>query len=195
LVFEACLFMVILKLAESDIRQAARVLRSGGVVVYPTDTSYAIGCRYDRPASIHRVMAIKDRRDQKFTVIAADTQQATRHFELASALRPLAKKYWPGPLSLVVSPRLSVRVPAADVPRRLAKLAGVPLIASSANISGQPACYSIRALLRQLKTKNTGDLPDVMLDGGALPRRVPSAVVGSSRGKLIVFRSGRLRIN
>lgn len=170
------------------LRQAAAILRRGGVVAYPTDTAYAIGGRFDRRAVARRVMAIKGRRDHKFTLVAASLRQAQRHFRLATAARRLIRRHWPGPLSLVVSKRYAVRVPADAVARRLATLAGVPLIATSANRTGRATPYTAAAVRRQFAHLPQ---PDLVLDAGRLPKRKPSTVVAvDGRGRVRVLRAG-----
>ncbi len=84
------------------LRQAAAILRRGGVVVYPTDTAYALGGRFNVRAVVKRVMAIKGRRDPKFTLVAASLSQVRRYFALNPSAKALASKHWPGPLSLVL---------------------------------------------------------------------------------------------
>lgn len=167
--------------------RAGRVLRRGGVIVYPTDTAYALGGRYDVGAVTRRVLDIKGRRDRKFTLVAASLAQVRRHFRLPPAALALARRSWPGPLSIVVSRRLAVRVPAYAVARRLAQLAGAPLIASSANRTGGRTPYRFSAVYGQF----IGAQPDLLLDGGTLPKRKPSTIVRvDGRGRVEVVRQG-----
>lgn len=161
--------------AAAVLRQAAASLRRGGVVVYPTDTAYALGGIFNRASVARRVLAIKGRRDPKFTLIASSLAQVERSFRLSSAARAIARRFWPGPLSLVVSPKFAVRVPANRVARELARLAGAPLIATSANRSGGGTPYTAGAAARQLRGGRRQ--PDLMLNAGRLPKRKPSTIV------------------
>ncbi|MBI3291001.1 Sua5/YciO/YrdC/YwlC family protein, partial [Candidatus Falkowbacteria bacterium] len=122
----------VVKPTKSGIKQAVAVLKQGGVIVYPTDTAYALGGIYNLRKVTEKVLKIKKRRDKKFTIIASSRFQAEKNFKLNSSQKKLAKKYWPGPLSIAVSRRFAVRVPKNAIARDLARLAEVALIASSA---------------------------------------------------------------
>jgi L-threonylcarbamoyladenylate synthase len=186
-------FMQLVKPDKPGIRAAVKVLRRGGVVAFPTDTAYGLGGVFDSLAVIRRVLRIKNRRDRKFTVVAADLAQVQKFFKLKPAELKLARQYWPGPLSLVVSPRLSVRVPGNKLTRDLAKLAGKPLIATSANRHGRPEIYSAAGVRREFAGQP--DQPELILDGGRLKQVKPSTVVKVVRGRIVVLRAGTIKID
>lgn len=136
---------------EDVARAADRVLR-GGVLVYPTSTLYGIGGDATDPAVAARVRRVKGGRDAPFVLLAASPDDA---FALASAVpaaaRALARRFWPGPLTLVlpaadrlpdavVGPdrTVAVRVDPHPFPRALAAATGRPLISTSANPTGGP---------------------------------------------------------
>lgn len=159
--------------------------RGASIFIYPTDTAYAIGCDFRNQAAIKKIMAIKGRKDPKFTVIASSLFQVEKFFKFNKIQRKLAKKYWPGPLSIVVSRQFAVRVPNQPIARQLARAVGAPIIATSFNKSGQPENYSL---------KNTIIPPDVMvLNIGTLPKQKPSTVVECINNKIIVHRQGKIR--
>ena len=183
---------LVLKPTAKNLRYAAAVFRAGGVVVYPTETAYAIGARFDSRIGQHRLLRFKKRTDRKFTLVAASFGQVARHFRLTPRLIRLARRHWPGPLSVVVNARFAVRVPGSAVARRLCRLSRSPLIATSVNVSGQPPAYFLAAVLAVCK-KNP-EQPDIILDGGTLSRRSVSTIVADRRGKLVVLRRGAVRI-
>ncbi|PIW36294.1 MAG: hypothetical protein COW24_06085 [Candidatus Kerfeldbacteria bacterium CG15_BIG_FIL_POST_REV_8_21_14_020_45_12] len=160
-------------LEEDDINQCAQILKRGQLVVFPTDTAYGLGCLYDNHAGIKRIMGLKGRTDDKFTVVAASLKQVEDHFQLSDAQRQLASAYWPGPLSIVVSATLSVRVPDCPTTQALASAAGKPLIATSANRTGNPATFTIEQAKLEIGESNV----EGWLDVGALPNKLPSTVV------------------
>lgn len=145
-------------LSHDEQREIAIQLRAGAIIIYPTDTLYAIGCLASNAGAIERLRAAKGREEDKaLPVIAADLSQARA---LASTwpdlARMLAEDFWPGPLTVVVpaaldlpepllvgSSGIAVRVPASDAARLLARLAG-PLVSTSANRAGQPPCTSVQ---------------------------------------------------
>ncbi|MBP9748824.1 Sua5/YciO/YrdC/YwlC family protein, partial [Patescibacteria group bacterium] len=89
-----------------SLAQAKTVLKNGGVVVYPTETAYGIGCDARDSVAVRELYRIKGREKKKpLAVIAADLAMVKRFFHLDAAAFRLAKQYWPGPLTLVLSAR------------------------------------------------------------------------------------------
>ena len=141
-------------LTRDEERAIAERLREGALVIYPTDTLYAIGCLALDGAAVSRLRGAKGREEDKpLSVIVADLAQAR---SMAATWPPegqrLAEAFWPGPLTLVVeaaaglpgellagSRGVAIRVPALDHARLLAGLAG-PLVATSANLAGEAPC-------------------------------------------------------
>jgi len=134
------------------VSRAGRLLASGALLIYPTDTLYALGGRALDPRAARAVREAKGREDGKpLPVIVADLDQARSvcaAWPASAAI--LAARFWPGPLTLVLpagpavpqevtagSPGLALRVPALELARALCRAAG-PLISTSANRSGAP---------------------------------------------------------
>ncbi len=149
-------------LTEGEANAAAVLLRQGALAIYPTDTLYAVGCCARDGAALGLLRAAKGREEGKpFPVIVADIEQArSLSARWSDTAERLADAFWPGPLTLVVpaSPDLprqllsgaqgvAVRVPACDVARTLARLAG-PLVATSANLAGETPCQTVDLALR-----------------------------------------------
>lgn len=178
-----------------DIVRAIRRIKAGGIVIYPTDTAYAIGCAFRRRSAMQKIMQFKGRVDPKFTVIAASTAQVEQSFKLNRRSRELAQRYWPGPLSLVVSKRFAVRVPDNAIARRLAHACGQPLVATSFNKSGEPPIYSLASAAgKKCVALAKQQLPDiVIIDAGSLPYRTPSTVVEYHGNHITVLRAGPIQ--
>ncbi len=144
--------------AESEqIRVAAAAIRRGLLVAIPTDTFFCIVADPFNLSAVERVFQAKSRAwDRSLPIFVESVDQAaevSRH--LGSRFFLLAHRYWPGPLSIIVAAgsaiplkatgktgRLAMRQTASPVARQLLGLAGMPLIGTSANISGHPACES-----------------------------------------------------
>lgn len=180
--------MRILPVTTETIAEAGALLRDGGVVVYPTDTAYALGGRFDLPVVHQRILEIKQRVDDKFTLICSSRAQVDQFFPLERVTQQLARRHWPGPLSIVVSDTAAVRVPDNDIARELVRLAGAPLIATSANISGQATLYSADTIAE--KFSRVTAQPDIILDAGRLPMVPPSTIIRVDDGAITVIRSG-----
>ncbi len=132
------------------LEEAAACLARGGVVIFPTETLYAIGCRADKGRACARICEIKGRPGgSPLPLLAAGQEQAARAARLEEAPRRLLDAFWPGPLSLLlpalpgVAPQArngaglaALRVTSHPLAARLASLAGFALTASSANFSG-----------------------------------------------------------
>jgi len=171
------------------LRLAEEVLR-GGVVAFPTDTVYGLGCSLFAPEAVAMLARLK-RRDPSHAVISLipEPEQAEG---LAADVSPLAERlierYWPGPLSLVfrASPLIPERVlgrggtvalrcPRDTLCQRILERIGGPVVSSSANISGQPPAETAEEVLRIF-----GNQLDIVLDGGPRHAQPPSTLVDVS---------------
>jgi L-threonylcarbamoyladenylate synthase len=138
-------------------RAVSARFQDGDLVIYPTDTLYAIGCRAFDGGAVARLREAKGREaDKALPVIVADLAQArSLAARWPEEAQRLAEAFWPGPLTLVVraaaslptellagAGTIAVRVPASEVARALARLAG-PLVSTSANIAGETPCVTV----------------------------------------------------
>jgi L-threonylcarbamoyladenylate synthase len=185
---------------DARVRQAAAVLRQGGLVAYPTETFYALGALASRPDALARLTAAKLRDPGKpLPLLAADRAQvaAVARLEDPAALR-LADRFWPGPLTLVLpaapgldpavtcgGPTVGVRVPGLETARALAREAGGALVSTSANLAGEPPPTSPAALAPALRARL-----DAVLDGGGTPGGLPSTLVALEGGAPRLVRAG-----
>jgi L-threonylcarbamoyladenylate synthase len=169
-----------------DVATAAAALRRGELVVYPTETFYGLGALASRPEALARLAAVKLRPDGKpLPLVAADVDMAFALWEeVPEAARRLAERFWPGPLTLVAAAAsglpaalvlggaVGVRVPGLALARELARLAGGPLVSTSANPAGGVSPSSSAGLAAALLERI-----DLVLDGGPTPGGLPSTVV------------------
>jgi L-threonylcarbamoyladenylate synthase len=185
-----------------EICQALQHLTSGGVVVLPTDTLYGLAADVFNPAGVQRVFAIKGRpSDMALPLLVSDWTMVAMVAETRSNVaRCLAKKYWPGPLTLVL-PRLeglsdlvtggrdtvAVRSPAHWAPQVLIGKLGRPLTGTSANLSGGPDAHSLDQVRRIL-----GNSVDYIISGGPAPVGAASTIVGIAGGPPYLIREGEI---
>jgi L-threonylcarbamoyladenylate synthase len=183
-----------------QIREAAALLRSGGIAAIPTDTLYGLAANPFEGQAVARLFTIKQRGlERALPLIAADVAQVDAALgPLGDLARRLAAAFWPGPLTLVLPARVElarevtgglgtvgVRVPAHDVARALCAEAGVPLTATSANISGEPPTDDPDTVARQL-----ADRLDLLIDAGHTPGGPPSTIVDATGTELRLIRAG-----
>jgi L-threonylcarbamoyladenylate synthase len=172
------------------------------VIVYPTETFYGLGGRPDLEESVKRIYLIKGRDFKKpLPLIAADLDAVGRAVaQWPPVAEKLAQAFWPGPLTMVLpaSPHLpqllhahtgktAVRISSHAVAGALAASVGGLLIATSANIAGEPATSNPDRLPSTLLSKVDG-----MLHGGELPGVLPSTIVDVSVAPPRLLRAGRL---
>jgi len=183
--------------AES-IEAAAGIILGGGLVVYPTDTSYGLGASALDRGAVERVYRVKRRPPTKpIHVVVSDLGMVERYAHVGVGARRLAGRFWPGPLTLVLRKReglsdalspggtVGFRVPDHPVALALVRRAGVPITATSANLTGRPDPYTVEEVLGYF-----GGAVDLYLDAGRLPRRSPSTVVDLTRHPPRVLREG-----
>ena len=156
------------------------------VLIYPTETCYALGCRISSKKGIERIYGIKEReRGKQLPVIACSLEMAEKYCELEKNARKLANEFMPGPLTLVVKKKcgsgsIAFRVSGNEIARKLCKAAGEPLISTSANISGEREIYSGEEAIEKL-----GEKVDVIIDAGELAREKPSTVYNVENGRVL----------
>ncbi len=166
-------------LSEAVLLEAVRTIRGGGVIAYPTEYCYGLGCDPDCIPAIRRILDIKRRdRGQGLVLIAADIKQLTPWVDLTErSVRERVQATWPGPITWVVpsKPRASpwlrgghdtqaVRVTAHPLAAALCRYAQMPLVSTSANRSGQPELrteYQVRRGLANIDFVVPGAVGDL----------------------------------
>jgi L-threonylcarbamoyladenylate synthase len=194
---------VILSARQSGaIPQALEILNRGGLVAFPTDTVYGVGALAFDSAAIESIYTAKNRPIEKAIPVLIggpeDLNKITADIPLIAA--KLARRFWPGPLTLVVpkhpdlpevvsaTPTVGVRVPDHPVARALLRAAG-PMAVTSANLSGAASPSTAGEVSRQLN----GRIP-LILDGGESPGGVPSTVVDCLGTELAILREGPISL-
>lgn len=191
---------------QKKVHQAVDVLKRGGVVVYPTETQYGLGAIATNVDAVKHIFAIKNRPFEKhLPVIVGSLEQARKYFVFSKTDLKLAHQFWPGPLSLVLktkskriakalgSDRVAVRVSSNSVARELALLVSVPIIATSANISGSIPGRTIREIKQQFASSPSQ--PDVYLAGRLSKNILPSTIVRTNGASVEIVREGRVIIS
>lgn len=191
-----------LRMNREELRLIADTLKQGGVIVYPTDTFYGLGANCFSGKALQRVYRIKKRQPGKpFPVLISNLNMVMRlAAEMPSAFAPITAKFWPGPLTLVVKAAsglpaelvgakwtIGIRLPAVPWLRELIRRAGFPLVATSANISGEGEIDSAEEAIRQFKNK-----VDLIVDAGRTPGGRPSTVLDLTRKRPVILREGAI---
>jgi len=193
------------KIAAADaasIAHAARVLRDGGLVAFPTETVYGVGADASNGRAVAGIFAAKGRpRFNPLIVHVRGIQEAERHALFTDAARKLAARFWPGALTLVLPradtalsdlvsaglPSVALRVPAHPVAQRLLQEVSFPIAAPSANPSGK-----ISATLAAHVQDGLQDKVDFILDGGPAMLGLESTVIGFDEATPVLLRPGAI---
>jgi L-threonylcarbamoyladenylate synthase len=184
------------------IARAADVLRGGGLAAIPTDTLYGLAADAFKPEAVARVFDVKGRAsDRALPLVAASLGQVLQYFGALPAIGALlAERFWPGPLTLVLGApdslppdvtgglaTVGIRIPAHAVTTALCGACGVPLTATSANLTGEPPTDDPDSVVRAL-----GDTIDVLVDAGRTPGGAASTIVDVTGAEPRLVRAGAI---
>ncbi|MHC1578872.1 MAG: L-threonylcarbamoyladenylate synthase [Dehalococcoidia bacterium] len=184
---------------QREIEKGAKILQTGGVIAFPTDTVYGLGADAFNTRAVERIYEVKNRpKDLQLPVLIADVTQLTTLAEpIPEIALFLASQFWPGGLTLVLPQKdsllpylastvtIAVRVPAHPVCLALIRYLGTPLIGTSANITGQPPALTAGEVEQQLEGKI-----DFVINGGRCPGGRESTIVDVTREPPIILREG-----
>lgn len=168
------------------------------MIVFPTDTAYGLGADFQAPAAFKKIYLIKNRpKNKKVALVAASLKQVKKFFRLNKKELSLAKKYWPGPLTIILPLRnkklkLGVRVPKNSLAREICKRFGKPITATSANLAGEKECYQIKDVIKQFSRKKCR--PDLIIDAGLLKKVKPSTLVKLENNEIKIIRQGTIKL-
>lgn len=170
---------------------AADAIRAGHVLIVPTETVYGVLGNADNPETVERIYEIKGRdKDKPLARLLAD-DSTIRDLIPAGAPKRLSQCYWPGPLTLILpvgEKTIGYRVPEPLALRQLILASGCDIVATSANLTGEPPATNAEEAQKAL-----GDKVNLVLDGGPSRLGHPSTVVATdSSGALTVLREGAI---
>lgn len=187
------------------VQRIVRVLKSGGVIIYPTDTVYGIGCDFSNAKAVQRVCQIKHAKPQSLSFICYDLSEIAEYTRgLSTPVFKIMKKALPGPFTFILNASNSVpkvlnakkktvgiRVPDNNIPREIVRALGNPIITTSIRDEDEVLEYSTDPELIFEKYKN---LVDIVIDGG-YGANVASTIVDFSEDDFEIVREGLGDIN
>ena len=172
--------------SELDLLRAAQIIRDGGLVVFPTETVYGLGADATNAEAAKSIFAAKGRpSDNPLIIHVADVRDADRYAFTSKLYYKLAQRFMPGPLTVIMRSKdiipeatrgglatVAVRCPEHPVARRLIELAGVPIAAPSANLSGSPSPTSVSHVIDDMMGR-----VNMIIDGGECDFGLESTIV------------------
>lgn len=198
--------MRIIQLGNSAIHESIKVLKSGGLVIFPSDTVYGALVDSTNKKAVAKLIAFKNRPLGKPISVFVSDLKMMEECVITGKNKALLNKLLPGPFTVILDSKhktdvqlesergtLGVRIPDNDPIIHLVEEFGKPITATSANLSGRPAHYSIETLLREFP-QSKKDMIDLIVDGGKLPRNKPSTVIDLTAPEIKIMRHGDVDI-
>lgn len=190
----------------SNISKAIEVLNKGGVIIFPTDTVFGIGCRIDREKAIERLFEIRKRPfDMATPALVSSLEMVKKYWDsdIKEVEEKLISKYWPGALTIVLKANknlvpslvrgggdnIGIRMPKNDLILEVIEKVGVPILAPSANLHGEQTPYS-----KNMLNKYIVQSVDLVLDGDCNLKN-SSTVIDCTQKPWKILRQGALSIN
>ncbi|MEM6781161.1 MAG: L-threonylcarbamoyladenylate synthase [Pseudomonadota bacterium] len=193
----------IVSYTSDSIKEAADILKSGGLVGMPTETVYGLAANALDGKAVAGIFEAKNRPQfNPLIVHVPNAQEAEKYVVFDDRARAIANEFWPGPLTLILRRKdncpisdlasagldtLAVRVPANEAAQELLKVCGLPLAAPSANASGQPSATSPKHVADSL-----GDAVDIILAAGTCEVGLESTVLDLSGDEPVILRPGAI---
>jgi L-threonylcarbamoyladenylate synthase len=185
----------------SDVLEmAVEMLNNGGIVAFPTETFYGFGVKFDKEVSLKKLYELKKRPKEKPMplIIGSRASLSMIAVSVDEIAEPLMDKFWPGPLTLLLKAkkglssyltagtgRVAVRIPGESFALYLAREAGFPVTATSANASGMPPAEDADSVIRYF-----GEKIDMVIDGGRTAGGLPSTIADVTEKKIKIVREG-----
>jgi L-threonylcarbamoyladenylate synthase len=192
-----------LKATPDNIHKAALAMKKSGLVIYPTDTVYGLGCDPFNVKAVEKVFKVKgERKSKPLPILASEMKAVERIAHMKKDAKKIAKKYWPGPLTLVVPKKpalpsivtcnlesVGVRIPNHKVALQLITLCGGLIVGTSANKTGEKPPKTAQEAASQL-----GERVDIVLDGGQAPLSQESSIVNLTSKTPKMIREGPIKL-
>ena len=194
--------LIIMKVNCNDegIRKSVEIIENGGVIIFPTDTVYGIGCNpYDANA-VKKIYEIKSREKIKSLPVLASSIQIVKQISIIDEFTEnIIKKYWPGPLTLILKlkdknlkkslnleDKIAVRIPNSECTLKLLNKCNL-LVGTSANVSGDSSFTDPQECMKNVKNY------DVFVDGGTITSKGESTIIEIENEKIRIIREGALK--
>ncbi|MCW4034379.1 MAG: L-threonylcarbamoyladenylate synthase [Candidatus Bathyarchaeota archaeon] len=194
--------MPVLKATKPNIMLAAQTIKQGGLVVYPTETVYGLGCDPMNNDAVKRFLEVKGNRKSPLPILTSDLKTVDKVAHVTENAKLLAEKFWPGQLTIVFNKKqvlpdlvtfgldtVGIRIPDNNVARELIEQSGGLLVGSSANRTGENPPRTVEEISLELKS-----LVDVVLDGGVAVKGTSSTVVDLTSKNPRILREGPISL-
>jgi len=188
----------------NQIDEAVKILNQGGIIIFPTDTAFGIGCRADDEKAVQRLFKIRNRPFSQAVPVLFDSVQKVKEYVLPfdEKVQKLMNDFWPGALTIVLKANVDkvpplvrgggeavgVRLPNHLVTQEIINKIGVPLLGPSANFHGENTPYELKDLNSKLVS-----LVDYVVEGECLVKQA-STVIDCTRTPWEILRQGAIQV-
>lgn len=200
--------MKIIKIDARTVNSAVKILKAGGLVIYPTETLYGIGADATNKEAINKLTEYKNRPFGKpYSIAVIDQKMASEYIDLNETAKNLYKEFLPGPLTIISNSKhktapgvesedgtLGIRIPDYKLVLDIVKKFGKPITSTSANASYKKRPYKISDILENISDKQKS-LIDLIIDAGELPKNDPSTVVDTTLDNPVTLRQGEIKFS
>jgi len=186
---------------DEGIKKTSQIIEKGGIVVFPTDTVYGIGCNPYNENSVKKIYEIKSRTELKSLPVLAYSLDVVKEIALIDEFtEKIIEKYWPGPLTLILEltdqklkkslnlgNKIAVRIPDSKCTLKLLEKCRL-LVGTSANISGNSSYTNPDECIKNIKNY------DMFLNGGIITSKGESTIIEIENEEIKIIREGALKI-
>ena len=184
--------------------QAAKLIKQGKIVVFPTETVYGIGANGLDEKAVKKLYEVKQRPLNKPITLLVSNMEMVESVakDITETEYKIMEKFFPGPLTIILKKKeivpdivtsgqdtVGVRMPSGEIARKLIEKAGVPLATPSANITGQPSGTDLQEIEKNFKEK-----VDFYIDGGECEIGLASTIVQVVEGRIQILRQGSITL-
>ena len=185
---------------DEGIRKSVEIIENGGVIIFPTDTVYGIGCNPYNANAVKKIYEIKSREKIKSLPVLASSIEIVKQISIIDEFtEKIIKKYWPGPLTLILKlkdknlkeslnleDKIAVRIPNSVCTLKLLNKCNL-LVGTSANVSGDSSFTDPQECMKNVKNY------DIFVDGGTITSKGESTIIEIENEKIHVIREGALK--
>ena len=191
---------------EENIQKAVDVFKQGGIVIFPTDTVWGIGCALNNEASVKKLFTLRKRPENKAVIALVDSIAMAQEYLLlidADVKKNILEKYWPQSVTVILPCKtekvpeivrgggntLAVRIPSHALLLPIVKELGVPILAPSANFAGEKTPTTLNEIDKELL-----NMVDYVLPGESLGNK-PSTIIDCSQKPWKLIRQGDVQVD
>lgn len=186
----------------SDLQEAGQIIRSGGLILFPTETVYGLGANGLDEVAVKKIFEAKGRSSDNPLILHISDKEMLNDIatDISEIEHKLMDAFWPGPFTIILNRKpvvpnivtasldtVGIRMPSNEIANKLIAYSGVPIAAPSANISGKPSGTNISDIFDELSDK-----VDCIIDGGSTDVGLESTVVRVIDGVSTILRPGKI---